>query len=152
MTIICMHAGTGSQLTTDIQIPISKLICPKAYSTSGITFNCTFSGRELHWNFTLITDHRRCENWTSTIYYNNCNIRSRGSIPGLTITGHQPSCSASENIESEVTVIPDPDVVTSEILNVSCFANNRRTHERVYSREISMKFSSKLVTTPLELL
>ena len=140
-----MHAGTGPQLTTDIRIPHGKPICPKAYSTSGITFICTFSGRELHWDFITNADHGRRASWTSTVYYSDCNIQSEGNITqGLTITSHQPSCNTSESIESQVTVIPDPEVVTSETLTVSCFGYNIRTQRRVYSQEISIKFSSKL--------
>ena len=134
----------GPQLTSDINATYySKPICPKAYSTSGITFTCTISGRELHW---MITVNNGTPMWTSTVFNDSCDIRHERNIQGLNITGHQPSCNTSKGIiKSKVTVTPDPNVFKPEALNVSCYTYSNKTRRRVYSPEKFIKFSSKLI-------
>ena len=105
---------------------------------------------ELHWDINSEIDHETA-GWTAVVFFRSndyCDIRREGrNILGLNIIGHQPSCNSSEKtIKSKVTVIPDPSLITSEKLNVSCFTYNDSevNQTRVASHTI-IKFSSKLI-------
>ena len=92
--------------------------------------------------------------WTTVVYHNDCNVQYNniGIKPGLNVmyTG-QASCNTSAEmiIESKLIVFPDPRVITSEVLNVSCFTYSTLTEERINSQYKIVKFSSKLIHTEL---
>ena len=89
-------------------------------------------------------DHRY--SWTSVVYHTDCNPPYNiGIKPGLNITyTDRASCDTSdEMIESKLVVYPDPRVITSEVLNVSCFTYSTETTERIDSQNEIIEFSSK---------
>ena len=140
---MAMYAGL--QLTSDLDVSLhNERICPETYSSSGITFTCSLkSGTELHWDI-----NSEVEMWRSTVYLrsnDNCDIQNEESIPGLSIISHHPSCNFTETtIRSQVTVIPDPELITSErLVSVLCFTYDKVDHTRIDSLTIVIIFSSK---------